>query len=146
LHDATQEPLQSALRVNRKWIYIAVLLVGACAQKSSAPMFPATIGGAWRLKSAQTFPAGAAPEMVRKIGTRGGWIAAYEGPGTATAELYELTSSPGGLEMAQRWQAVADTVVWYTPRYFVVVKWQSSDRLSVSTLIRALEKQFVEGK
>jgi hypothetical protein len=144
LRDATQEPLQSALRADRKWIYIAPLLFAACAQKSPLPVFPASIGGTWRLKSSRTFPASAAPEIVRKIGTRGGWIAAYEGPGTATVELYDLTSSPGGLEMAQRWRAVADTVVWYTPRYFVVVKWRSPDRLAVSALIRAVEKQFAE--
>jgi hypothetical protein len=47
-----------------------------------------------------------------------------------------------GFEMVQRWRPVADTVVWYTPRYFVVVKWLSPDRAAVSALIRDLQKGF----
>jgi hypothetical protein len=123
-----------------------VLLLSACKQGAAPPVFPASVSDAWRLKSSQNFPAGSAPELVRKIGTRGWWRAGYEGPGSATVEVYELTAPPRGLEMVQRWQPAADTVVWYTPRYFVVVKWQSADRAAVGALIRSLEKQFQEQK
>jgi hypothetical protein len=124
----------------------AVLMLSACTQNAAPPVFPANVSGAWRLKSSQSFPAGSAPEMVRNIGTRAWWRAAYEGPGAATVELYELTSAAGGLEMVQRWRPAADAVVWYTPRYFVVVKWQSADRAAVGGLIQALEKQFLQQK
>ncbi len=48
--------------------------------------------------------------------------------------------------MAQKWRPAADAVVWYTPRYFIVVKWRSTDRLAVGAFIRELEKQFKEGE
>ncbi|MBZ5594024.1 MAG: hypothetical protein LAP39_17425 [Acidobacteriia bacterium] len=109
-------------------------------------MFPPTVAGAWQLKGSQNFPAATAPELIRRIGTRGWWSATYEGAGSATVEVYELTSSAGGLQMVQEWRPVADTVVWYTRRYFVVVQWRGSDRSAVSAFVRALEKQFADEK
>jgi hypothetical protein len=123
------------------------MLLDACTAKTLPPVFPATAAGAWQLKgSSQSSPAASAPELIRKIGTRGWWRATYEGPGSATIEMYELTSSAGGLQMVQEWRPVADTVVWYTPRYFIVVMWRSSDRNAVSAFVRAIEKQFAEDK
>jgi hypothetical protein len=127
------------------WVICLYLLAG-CARKSQAPEFPATVAGGWHLKSSQLFPAAAAPEFERQIGTRGWWKALYEGTGSATVDVYELTSSAGGLEMVQKWRPAADTVVWYTPQYFVVVRWHGGDKAMVSALIRALEKQLAEEK
>jgi hypothetical protein len=129
----------------RLWIAV-VMLLAACTAKTQPPMFPPTAAGAWQLKGSQSFPAASAPELIYKIGTRGWWSATYEGRGSATVELYELTSSAGGLQMVQEWRPVADTVVWYTPRYFVVVKWRNSDRSAISAFVRAIEKQFAEEK
>jgi hypothetical protein len=129
----------------RLWIAV-VMLCSACAAKTQPPVFPPTVAGAWQLKGSQSFPAATAPELIRKIGTRGWWSATYEGPGSATVELYELTSSAGGLQMVQDWRPVADTVVWYTPRYFVTVKWSNSDRNAVGAFVRAIEKQFAEDR
>jgi len=137
---------QSASSMERRlWIAVSVLL-GACAAQTQPPVFPPTVSSAWQLKGSQNFPSSSAPELIRKIGTHGWWSAAYEGPGSATVELYELTSSAGGLQMVQDWRPVADTVVWYTPRYFVVVRWRSSDRGAVSAFVHAIEKQFAEEK
>jgi hypothetical protein len=127
----------------RPWI-AAALLLAACAQKTQPPVFPPTVAGTWQLKASRSFPAAVAPELIRKIGTRGWWSATYEGPGSATVELYELTSSAGGLQMVQEWRPVADTVVWYTPRYFVAVKWRNSDRNAVSAFVRAIEQQYAK--
>ena len=129
----------------RRWI-AAALCLAACAQKNPPPVFPPAVAGAWQFKGSQNYPAASAPELIRKIGTRGWWHASYEGPGSATVEVYELTSSAGGLQMVQDWRPVADTVVWYTPRYFIVVKWSNSDRNAVSAFVRGLEKQFAEEK
>jgi hypothetical protein len=129
----------------RRWIAGAVLL-GACARKNPPPVFPATIAGAWQLKDSRSFPSASAPELVRKIGTRGWWSAAYQGPGSATVELYELTSSAGGLQMVQDWRPAADAVVWYTARYFVVVRWRNTDRAALGVFVRAVEKQFAQEK
>jgi hypothetical protein len=124
----------------------AVLWFAACAQKTPPPVFPPSLAGGWQFKDSQNFPAASAPELIRKIGTRGWWRASYQGPGSATVELYELTSSAGGLEMVQEWRPAADTVFWYTPRYFIVVKWSGSERAAVSELVHALEKQFAQDK
>lgn len=128
----------------RQWIFVAVTL-GACARRVAAPVFAPTVAD-WKLRLVERFPASSVPEPIRKIGTHGWWRAAYEGPGSITAELYGLTATAGGLEMAQKWRPAADAVVWYTPRYFIVVKWRSTDRLAVGAFIRELEKQFKEGE
>ena len=96
------------------------------------------------LEEFRGFPAATAPDLIRKSGKRGWWSASYVGPGSATVELFELSSSAAGLQMVQDWRPVADAVVWYTPRYFVVVKFHNSDRSAVSAFIRALQKQFAQ--
>jgi hypothetical protein len=133
--------------MSRRHSILLLLLLASCSTpRPGPPAFPETAAGAWRLTSSQGFPAATAPDMVRNIGTRGWWSASYEGPGSATVEVYELTSSAGGLEMVQKWRPQADTVVFYTLRYFVVVKWHSPDRAAVTALVRVLEKSFGEGK
>jgi hypothetical protein len=102
------------------------------------------MAGDWKLNTTQTLVADNAPELVRKTGTRGGWSATYEGPGSATVELYELTAPAAGLEMVQQWTPVPNAVVWYTSHYFVVMRWQSTDRDAVQALIRGTQKQFAE--
>jgi len=132
--------------MKRRLWFAVVILLAACTAKTQPPVFPPIVAGAWQLKGSQNFPASSAPELIRKIGTRGWWSAAYEGPGSATVELYELTSPPCGLQMVQEWRPVADTVVWYTPQYFIVVKWRNSERSAVSAFIRAMQKQFAEDR
>ena len=129
----------------RGWIF-SVLLLTACERKAPPPEFTPTVADSWRLRMTQSFPPGSAPELISKRGGRNWWRASYEGPGSMTVELYELAAPAAGLDLVQRWRPVADTVVWYTPRYFVVVKWQSSDRRAVGAFIRALQKQFAEEK
>jgi len=129
----------------RGWI-LGVLLLTTCARKASPPEFAPTVAGAWHLKMMQSYPPGSAPEFMGKHGARAWWRASYAGPGSMTVELYDLAAPAAGLDLVQRWRPVADTVVWYTPRYFVVVKWQSPDRNSVGAFIRAFQKQFAEEK
>ena len=42
--------------------------------------------------------------------------------------------------MVQKWRPQANTVVFYTERYFVVVKYDVPDRAPVNALITALQK------
>jgi len=129
----------------RVWI-LSVLLVTACERKAPPPVFAPTVADTWHLRMTQSFPPGSAPEFIGKQRVRAWWRASYEGPGSMTVELYELAAPAAGLDLVQRWRPVADTVVWYTPRYFVVVKWQGPDRSAVGAFIRALQKQFAEEK
>jgi hypothetical protein len=127
----------------RSWIF-GVLFLIACGRKAPQPVFAPTVADTWRLRMTQNFPPGSAPEFIGKQRVRTWWRASYEGPGSMTVELYELAAPASGLDLVQRWRPVADTVVWYTPRYFVVVKWQSPDRSAAGAFIRALQKQFAE--
>ena len=132
--------------MDRRYWIVAVLLLAACAQRPAAAAFPPVVAGVWHLKGVQSLEAGTAPESIRKIGTRGWWSASYEGAGSVTVEMYALTGPAGGLEMVQQWRPVADTVVWYTPRYFVVVRWKSADVAAVRAMVRELERQFREAQ
>jgi len=132
--------------MNRRCLLVVVFLFVACAQSPAAPTFPPAVAGVWKLGRVQNFDATSAPEVIRKIGARGWWSAAYDGAGSATVEMYALPGPAAGLEMVQQWRPVADTVVWYTPRYFVVVRWRSAEPAAVKALIQELEKQFAEGK
>ena len=132
--------------MNRRCWIAGALLFGACARASPSPVFPPTVAGAWQLKRSESFPAASAPEFIRKIGTRRWWSAVYDGPGSANIDLYELTSSAGGLQMVQEWRPIADAVVWYTPHYFIVVKWRNADRGAVSVFVHGIQKQFAEEK
>lgn len=127
----------------RHWI-LSLFALSACTRSLPPPVFPPAVAGVWKLKSSQAMALASAPELVRKMGARRGWSAAYEGPGSVKFELYELKVPGVGLEIVQRWQPVADAVVWYTPHYFIVARWQSADRESVKLLIRSIQKQFTE--
>jgi hypothetical protein len=129
----------------RHWIFVALALSG-CTRNLPAPVFSPVVAGVWKLKASRTLAADSAPELVRKMGMRGAWSATYEGPGSVTVELYELAAPGVGLEIMQNWRPVPDTVVWYTPHYFVVARWQSADREAVKALVRSIQKQFAEPK
>jgi hypothetical protein len=127
----------------RLWILI-VLPFFACTRNLPAPVFPPVVEEVWKLKTSRILTVDSAPELVRKIGTRGGWSATYEGPGSVTVELYELTAPAGGLEIVQQWPPAPDAVVWYTSQYFFVARWQGADRKAVKAFIRGIQQQFAE--
>ncbi len=129
----------------RYWILL-VLAISGCTRNLPAPVFSPVVAGVWKLKESRSLAADSAPELVRRMGVRGGWMATYEGPGSVTIELYKLASPAVGLEIVQNWQPVPDAVVWYTPHCFVVARWQSTDREAVKMLIRSIQKQFAEPK
>lgn len=132
--------------MERGYPLAVVLLFAACARTRAAPAFRPLVAGVWQLKGVQSFDSSRAPEMMRKIGTQGWWRAASEGPGSATVEMYALPAPPARLEMVQQWRPVANTVVWYTPRYFLVVRSKSAERDAVRSMIRELEKASKEAQ
>jgi hypothetical protein len=123
----------------RRYLFLTIAL--ACCGSTARPLvLPQTLADVWTLGSSRTEPAATAPEMVRAIGTRQ-WVAAtYQGPGKVDLAIYELTSSAGGLEIVQKWRPQANTVVFHTDRYFVVVKYDAADRAPITALITALQK------
>src|SRR5271169_4782427 len=108
--------------MSRRWYLLLSIALGSCGSASRPVVLPQTLANVWTLHSSRVELAASAPEMIRAIGTRGWTAALYGGPGKIDLAIYELTSAPGGLEMVQKWRPQANTVVFYTDRYFVVVK------------------------
>ena len=126
--------------MKRRWYSLLTIALVSCASAPRPLVLPQTLASVWTLQSSHEEPAATAPEIVRAIGTRGWTAATYQGPGTVNLAIYRLTSEPGGLEMVQKWRAQANTVVFYTDRYFVVVKYEAADRAPVTALITTLQK------
>jgi hypothetical protein len=126
--------------MKRRWCLLLTIGLASCGSTPRPLVLPQNLASVWRLQSSHAEPAATAPEMIRAIGTRGWTAATYQGPGKVDLAIYELTSEPGGLEMVQKWRPQANTVVFYTPRYFVAVKYDVPDRAPVNALITALQK------
>lgn len=84
-------------------------------------------------------PASDSPDPVPRGSVDRLAVASYEGPGKLEARIYALSSPAVGVDLAQRWRPSADTVFFYRGRYFVVVKWQQSDRKALEAFVHELE-------
>ncbi len=123
----------------------AVLSLVACGAPREMPvLFPSVVAEFWKLKESAALPPSSAPENVRRLGLKRAERATYDGAGTITADVYELTSSAAGLELVQTWRPAADTVFFYKETYFVLVKWERAEKPAVTAFVRALEKRLGE--
>lgn len=122
---------------------LALLIAGAgCAKREPAiDPFPDTLAG-WKRTSSREIPVAESPDAVPKENVRRVLAATYEGGGRIEARAYELTRQEIGLDIAQRWRPVADTVFFWARDYFVVVGWQEADRKALQEFTRALEKRL----
>ena len=70
------------------------------------------------------------------------WVAEYRDGNSAAVSvtIHVLTTSVEGLDMTQKLLPSANTVAFYTERYFAVVRWSNTDRAPLTTLITKLEK------
>ncbi len=135
---------ESSRMKRRDWLWLAPVL---CACRKSAPpldVFPDAVAGAWRRTALRDVPVSEAPDPVPRTSVRRLQAAAYEGPGTLEARVYELTSPGVGLDLVQRWRPSADTVFFYRGRYFAVVKWRQAERQPLQAFIRELEARLPE--
>ena len=123
---------------------VVALLLGcaACAKREPAiEAFPETIAG-WKRTSLREMSATEAPDPVPKETVKRVLSAAYEGAGKLDARAYELTRQEIGLDIAQRWRPVPNTVFFWARSYFVVVTWQEAERKALQEFTRALEKRL----
>ena len=129
--------------LSRYLLTLAMLLLAACggASRQAAFVFPAE-AGPWKLKQTKDVAPASAPETIRRLGLKRAQAAEYEGAGRITAELYELTSSAGALEVEQTWRPSADTVAFHRENFFLVVHWENADRAAVSAFVQLMEKQL----
>ncbi|MSV29476.1 MAG: hypothetical protein EXQ52_12155 [Bryobacterales bacterium] len=122
------------------------LFLPACGglRSPAPPLLPPVVAESWKMKESVVQPVSSAPENVRRLGLKRAERATYEGAGTITADVYELTSSAGGLELVQTWRPAADTVFFYKETYFAVVKWERAEKSAVTAFVRDLEKRLGE--
>jgi hypothetical protein len=127
----------------RGWLLIAVFLAGCGPRiKPKEELAPEVIAGNWRREQVQELPATRLPAGMPSSGVRRVIRANYSGPGTIQMDIYELTSSAGGLDMVQRWKSAPDTVVFYKDNYFASVKWARADRNAVHAFVREAEQRL----
>ena len=114
---------------------VVLALIAACGgpPKSERPVLPPTVAEVWRLKDSRETPMQGRGRIVE--GT-------YEGPGTIRVQVHDLPSSGMALDVAQKWRQLPDTVSFYHDHYFVVVRWENSDRDALKRFVRELEKHL----
>jgi hypothetical protein len=125
----------------RTWIAFCAVLA-ACGRRA-APMdvFPETVGP-WNRAGLRDLPASESPDPVPRSMIERAQTATYQGPGKLEARAYELSTPQAGLDVAQRWRPSADTVFFWAQKYFVVVKWEETDRKALQQFTQALEKRL----
>jgi hypothetical protein len=126
-----------------QFILACVLAVAAC-RHSAAPMpevFDEAIG-AWHRMSVSEPPPSAASGVLSPASVERIRAASYEGPGKLDVRVYQLTSPAAALDVVQRWRPAADTVFFYSDRFFVLIQWQTADRKALQEFVGALEKKF----
>lgn len=126
----------------RSCALLSVLVLVSCTSGGERPKLPESTSFGWQLKGVTETPKSAAPSSIRELGFRKSWRAEYNGPGKALVDVYEVPSEALGLEMTQKWRPEADTVTFFGPRYFVVVRWEKAEREPVRALVGELERSL----
>ncbi len=128
-------------------IFISLLFIAGCTiTGAGAPPLPETVAGGWHRVALQEAPFDSAPDLVRRTGLRKWWKAEYDGPGAVHVQIYALNSGAAGLDLVQKWRPAANTVTFYTDRYFTAVDWDRADRVALRSLVAALQKSLTEPK
>ena len=87
-------------------------------------------------------PVSEAHAIVPRAAVRRICEADYDGPGRLTARVYDLTSEPLGLDLAQRWPPQANTLFFYQRHYFAVLNWREADRQALQRFVRELDRKL----
>ncbi len=119
---------------------ISLLFLTACADDARTPPdLPKMIAPDWQLGSVTPASMAAEPELLRSH-AKASWVVLYRGENTAFVRIYRLKGSASGLDLVQRWRPAPNSVVFYTPRYFVTVEWRVNDREALRLLVAKLEQ------
>ncbi len=120
--------------------FISLLFLAACADSGGTPPdLPKTIAPDWQLGSVTPASMAAEPELFRTH-AKASWVVLYRGENTAFVRIYRLKGSASGLDLVQRWRPAPNSVVFYTPKYFVTVEWRVNDREALRMLVAKLEQ------
>ncbi len=125
----------------RDWLWLAAATWGCGARSPQPDLLPESLGG-WQRSAIRDVPLSDAPTIVPRSGVKRIREADYQGPGRLTARLYELTSEPLALDLAQRWPPGAGTVSFYDKNRLAVVTWRQADRQALKNFVRELERRL----
>jgi hypothetical protein len=119
---------------------ISLLFLTACTDNGSTPPdLPKMIAPDWQLGSVTPANMAAESELLRSH-AKASWVVLYRGENTALVRIYRMKGSASGLDLVQRWQPAPNSVVFYTPKYFVTVDWTVNDREALRMLVAKLEQ------
>jgi hypothetical protein len=119
----------------------AVTVSCARAGKSLREILPNQVQRAWILKRTETLPAEEAPAVVRSLGMKQGINAIYEGNGSISVRLFEMTAEASAFELIQKWRQ-HDGLAMYKGRYFFVAVPVGPDQATVSAFLQAFQKEL----
>ena len=68
------------------------------------------------------------------------WQSTYTGPGTANVRIRAISGQAAGVDLWQKWRPRANTVVFYSDRYFTSVAWSGASAAQARALVNALER------
>jgi hypothetical protein len=109
----------------------SVLILTGCLGGKTPPPVPENAPMGWQLKS------------VDAMGARGDckqiWRAEYAGGGIAHVDVCETNASATGLNLQQTWKARANTVTFFSDKYFVTVNWDEGEKAAITALTTKLE-------
>ena len=109
-------------------LLFATLLLTACGSgPPPKPEIPDSVSPGWKLSSLTK----SSDEC---------WIAKYDGQGNAELRICWYKATESAFEAVQRTRAEAQTVKFQEEHYFVLVKWNNVPKVSLTALIRAVEK------
>jgi hypothetical protein len=133
----------SRLMTRCRWaVVVAMTALCACGGKAPMPdVFGETIAG-WHRTGVRDVPASQPPDVIPVKNVEAIRLATYEGSGKLEARIYALPSSAVALDVVQRWTPAADTVFFYSGRFFVVVRWEAADRKALQAFVSELEKRI----
>src|SRR5262245_54183624 len=117
---------------------IVLLTLAGCARpsKSLKDILPGQVQRAWILKQTQALPAQESPAVVRALGLRHAIRAVYEGNGSITIRLFEMTAEASAFELIQKWRQ-QDGLALYKGPYFFVAEPKGPDQATVSSFLQA---------
>jgi hypothetical protein len=118
-------------------LLLAVLLTACGANPAGKPDLPQSVSPGWTLAS---FGDSAAPQEIPGGNPPQCWKAQYTGPGTADVWVCGYKVEGGAFDAVQRARAEAQTVKFQEGRYLVLVKWNAAPKVSLTALIRAVQK------
>jgi hypothetical protein len=98
------------------------------------------IEGGWQRGETTPIAPEQSPELLRRLGLRAAVQSRYRGPGNVAISRYEMTSSAGAFEAAQKDRPAPGRLAFHHNRYFVVIESPDLDHKALFSMARALEQ------